>query len=153
MDDPVVERSRALRRRVGRRLWILVGGLIALSLAYVGVSLSPRFLSGQEGEGRPLDRCLTEQAVLEFLDGKTTDPIEPMDGATSGVRSLTLRKERISSLTIRSGDYPAIQVRFNLEDQGRRYAVEGQFIFTTVDEPRLHQHHWDGFMGQVISSR
>lgn len=146
MDDPSIERSRAPRGMTGRRFWILVGGLIALFLVYVAASLVPRFLVGHEEEKRPLDRCLTEQAVLKYLDGKTVAIVEPKDG----VRRITIRKENISFLAIEAGDPPAIRVWFDLEAEGRRYPIEGEFLFRSIDSPDLHQHDWGAFEGRVV---
>ncbi len=141
MDDSGVGGSRAPRGMTGRRFWILVGGLIVLSLVNVAASLGSRFLVGHKEEERPLDRCLTEQAVLRYLDGKTV--------ASAGSR-ITIRKENISFLSIESGDPPAIRVWFDLEDEGRRYPVEGEFPFRSIDSPDLNQHDWGDFAGRVV---
>lgn len=153
MNDPGVKHSQVGRRTASRRLKILVGGLIVLSLAYVVVCIGPAILSRYEWGGRPLDRCLTEPNVLNYLDGKTVFFNGSMDETKNGEGSLTLRKERIGSLTIRPGDPPAIRVRFDFEDQGRRYRIEGEFLFTSIDSPDLHYHNWGDFIAEAISDR
>jgi hypothetical protein len=143
---PIRAPSRAPRWRRRWRLWILVGGLITLFIIRTAIDLNPELLSDRAA-GLPLDRCLTEQAVREFLDGKNVALI----GSTGAV-NIVLRKERISSLRIRSDDFNSISLRFKLDHRGKRYQVEGSFDFTTSDSPSLHYHGWDHFQGWVVST-
>jgi hypothetical protein len=170
--------SRTARCRSLRELWILLASLIVLWIVHGVVDLNPGFLAGDGDAGLPLDRCLTEQAVLQFLDGKTVLSMVSRDAAGRGVEAIsrlpdgvahlaaavpdapgrgvetiTLRKEKISSLRIRSDDGRSILVRFKLDHQGQQHFVEGTFQFTTSDSPELHYHGWDDFLGVVVSSR
>src|SRR3954454_13171672 len=105
MKEPDRRPSRAPRRRVGRRLWILFGSLVFLLIVHILDGLNPRFPGGDEDAGPPLDRCITEQAVLNFLDGKTIFSSGLTHTAGGGAETITLRKENISSLITKSGDY------------------------------------------------
>jgi hypothetical protein len=170
--------SRTARCRSLRELWILLGTLIALWMVHLVVSLKPGFLARDEDDGLPLDRCLTEQAVLQFLDGKAVFSLVSVDAAGRVVEAISrlpdgvahlaaavqdapgrggetiiLRKKKISSLRIRSDYGRSILVRFNLDHQGKQYLVEGTFQFTTSDSPELHWHGWDDFLGVIVSSR
>ena len=153
MKEPDGRPSRAPRRRVGRRLRILLGSLVFLLIVHILDGLNPRFPGGDEDAGPPLDRCITEQAVLDFLDGKKIFSSGLTHAAGSGIETITLRKEKISSLTIISGDYSSILLRFSLGHEGKQYLVEGTFLFRTSDSPELHYHSWDQFMGQVVATR
>jgi hypothetical protein len=110
-------------------------------------------MGGDEDASLPLDRCITEQAVLKFLHGKPVLSLNSMDAAGRGGETITLRKERISSLKTRSDDPGWILVRFNLDHEGKQYLVEGTFVLTTSDSPELHYHGWERFLGWVVSSR
>jgi hypothetical protein len=170
--------SRTARCRSLRELWIVLASLIVLWTVQSVVRLNPGFRAGDGDAGLPLDRCLTEQAVLQFLDGKAVLSLVSVDAAGRGVEAIarlpdgvahlaaavqdapgrgaetiTLRKERISSLRIRSDDSRSILVRFHLDHQGKQYLVEGTFQFTTSDSPELHWHGWEDFLGVVVSSR
>ncbi len=144
--------TRTLRRRGQKRLWVLLGCLVALFSLHVVASLKPGLVGDDWGTDRPLDRCITEQSVLEFLDGKTVFSSDSTHAAAGGA-TITLHKERISSLVIRSDDYGSILVRFNLDHEGKQLRVDGSFQFTTSDDSDLHYHFWDQFMGQVVAGR
>ena len=141
--------TQTLRRRGQKRLWVLVGCLVAVFSVHTVVSLNPRFLGDDWGTDRTLDRCITEESVLKFLDGKSVLSGYSMHPSASGLQAITLHKEKISSLVIRPDDWSMILVRFNLDHEGKQYRVEGSFQFTTSDSPDLHYHGWDRFMGQV----
>jgi hypothetical protein len=153
MNEPGAGPSRTRRRKGGKRLWVLLAGLIVLLTVHVVTGLNPRFPGGEAGAGLPLDRCITEQAVLEFLDGKAVVSTGSRDAAGRGVETITLRKERISSLRIRSDDTGLILVRFNLDHEGQQYLVESSFQLFNIDSPELHFHRWNFFGGQVVSNR
>jgi hypothetical protein len=149
MNQPGAEPLPTPRRKSRIRMRILVAGVVALSMVVLVLGLP-----GDEwGAGRPLDRCITERAVLAFLDGKTVLGSSSADAAGKRVATITLRKERISSLKIRSADPPSIYVRFNLDREGKQHLVEGYFVFTTSDSPELHYHGWNLFEGHVVSSQ
>ncbi len=112
-----------------------------MSMVHLVVRLDPGLLGGGRGTSLPLDRCITDQAVLKFLDGKTV----------FGVETITLRKEKSSSLVIRSDEPGTILVRFNLGHERKQYLGEGSFLFTTNDDPGLHYHGWEWLGGRVVS--
>jgi hypothetical protein len=153
MKEPECSPSRTLPWRSGKRSRILLGILIILLAVNVLDGLSSRFRGGDEDAGPPLDRCITEQAVLEFLDGKTILSSGLTHAARSGVETITLGKENISSLSIKSGDYGTILLRFSLNYESKQYPVECSFLFRTSDSPDLHYHSWDQFVGQLTSPR
>src|SRR5262249_45994297 len=73
--------SRTARCRSLRALWIVLASLIVLWIVQSVVGLNPGFLAGDRDAGLPLDRCLTEQAVLQFLDGKAVLSLVSVDAA------------------------------------------------------------------------
>ena len=154
MDVPGIKPSRALRSKSRVHLRILLACLVALLVAHVSLSLAPRVLNG-DGVAAPLDRCISEQSVLKFLDGKLVQSGGPVDGAGTGVETITVRKERISSLKVQPKTYGAqvIVVQFSLDHEGRQHLVEGSFVLTSSDDPELHYHGWERFVGRVVSSR
>ena len=107
---------------------ILLAALVALLMAYVSIALAPRVLNG-DGVAAPLDRCVTEQSVLKFLDGKLVQSGGPVDGAGRGVETITVRKEHISSLKVQPKTYGSqvIVVQFNLDHEGRQLQIESSF--------------------------
>jgi hypothetical protein len=132
---------------------MLVASLIALFLVYATLGVDPRFLGIGVDADPPLDKCVTEQAVLRFLDGKIifSTVSTPLAGVV--VETITLRKEKISSLIIQAGEFSSIYLRFSLDHENKQYQVEANFMLTTSDDPSLHYHGWVQFMGQVITSR
>jgi hypothetical protein len=147
---------RTSRPRYGIRLRILLGGLIALSIAHFVAAYRPSLVGGAGddwGTDRPLESCITEKSVREFLDGKTILSRSSRDAGGNGLETITLHKEQISSLKTRADDYSSIVVRFNLDHEGKRCFVQGFFEFTTSEDPSLHIHGWDRFMGQVVSGQ
>jgi len=153
MNEQAAGPFRTPRSKNRIRLRFLVAGLTALLVVYVVLGLASRFPGYPGGAGLPCDRCITEQSVLKFLDGKTVFSGGSMRAAGSGLETTTLHKENISSLVFRPDDWSSILVRFNLDHEGKQYRVEGSFQFTTSDSPELHYHGWDRFMGQVVSGR
>jgi len=143
-------RTPRLKGRKGLR--ILVAGLGALLMVHLMVRLTPGLPGADEGAGLPLDRCFTERAVVKFLDGKTVVASVSMPGAESGVETITLRKEKISSVVMRGDDNGSILVRFNLDQEGKQYLIECSFVFTTSDDPSLHYHGFEQFVGRVVST-
>ena len=145
------------RRKARKRLWILLGCLIALCMVHLAGVHDLAFLARDRAATRPLDRCITQQAVLDFLDGKTVSRAGAQDVSGTRVETIKLRKERISSLRIRRDDdeysWKSILVSFRLDHEGRSSRVEGSFEFTTSDSPELHYHGWGEFVGQVVSGR
>jgi hypothetical protein len=146
-------RSRTPRWRTGKRQRFLFGSLIVLALANAFVGVSPRILGVIFDDAPPLDSCVTEQAVLRFLDGQTILSRVPVQSGDSRIETITLRKERISSLIIQSGGYRSILLRFNVDHENKQYLVEGSFLLTTSDSPSLHYHGWVQFIGAVVPSR
>jgi hypothetical protein len=51
------------------------------------------------------------------------------------------------------GDSLTVLVWFNLDHEGKRYLIEGSFLFTSHDDPGLHWHSWHDFIGLAVSSR
>lgn len=122
-------------------------------MAYVLGSIDPRILGIDLNDDPPLDRCITEQSVLNFLDGKTIFSASLTNPGAGGVETITLRKERISSLKIGSDGMGSTVLHFNLDHGGRQYPVEASFRLTTNDSPELHFHGWLQFMGAVVPGR
>lgn len=151
MNETCAEPARTPRWKSRKRLSILLGSMVALLVVHIAVGLGLGLPGSKADSGRPLDKCLTEQAVLAFLDGKSVVSLRSNYGAGNSVDMITLRKEKISSLKMRSDDYYSILVQFNLDHEGKQYTVEGSFWFSTSDDPELHYHGWDRFLGQVVS--
>jgi hypothetical protein len=152
MNDPDVRPPRSARRKFGVRLSIWVAWLIIV-LINLAVRLDLGRPIRDSIPARPLDRCLTQQAVLNFLDGKTITYTRPAGATIGGEGTIMLRKERISSLAIRSGVGWEVLVRFGLEHEGKRHSVEGHFQLGSSDDPSLHYHQWGEFAGEIINSR
>ena len=64
------KRSKTHGWRDGNRPRILLGILVALLMIHVLAGVNSRFLGITFDSAPPLDRCVTEPAVLSFLDGK-----------------------------------------------------------------------------------
>jgi hypothetical protein len=152
MNETCAEPARTTRWKSRKRLSMLLGSMVALLVVHIAVGLGLGFPGSGAGSGLPLDRCLTEQAVLAFLDGKSVVSLPSNYGAGIPVDMITLRKEKISSLKMRSDEYYSILVQFNLDHEGKQYTVEGSFELTTSDDPELHYHGWHQFMRRVVSS-
>ena len=146
-------RSKTHKGRDGKRRRILFGSLVALVMIHVLAEVNSRFLGISFDPAPPLDRCVTEQAVLGFLDGKPVFSVGLTNAGASTVETITLRKESITSLKIQSGDDGTVLLRFNIDHNGRHYPVEASFMLTHSDSPELHWHGWVLFMGQVIPTR
>ena len=61
-------------------------------MVHVLAGVDPRFLGIDFDAGPPLDRCVTEQAVLEFLDGKTVFSGSLMHADGSRVETIALAR-------------------------------------------------------------
>ena len=142
--------SRTAHRRGGKGMRILIASLVGLLVVYFVTGIDPRLLGIDLNDDPPIDRCVTEQSVLRFLDGKTVLSASLTNTGTGGVETITLRKERISSLRIESDGMGSIVLRFNLNDGRPQYPVEASFVLTTSDSPELHYHGWVHFMGAVV---
>lgn len=145
--------SKTHRWRDGKRPRILLGILVALSMIHVMAGVNSGFLGVTFDSAAPLDRCVTEQAVLSFLDGKPVVSMGLTNPGASTFETITLRKEKISSLKTESGDDGTVLLRFIVDHYGRQLPVEASFRLTHHDSPELHWHGWVLFMGQVVSSR
>jgi hypothetical protein len=122
-------------------------------MIHVLAEVNSRFLGITFDSAPPLDRCVTEQAVLSFLDGKPVISMGLTNAGASAFETITLRKEKISSLKTESGDDGTVLLRFNIDHDGRQRPVEASFRLTHSDSPELHFHGWVMFMGQVVSTR
>ena len=142
--------SRTRDGRGGKRLRILVAGLTALLMVHLLSGVDPNILGIDSAASPPLDRCVTQQAVLSFLDGQSVVSTGLTNPGASAFETITLQKEKISSLKIESGEDGMVLLRFNLDHNGRRSPVEASFMLTHSDSPELHWHGWEMFMGQVV---
>jgi hypothetical protein len=148
-------RSRDARASPGKPWWSgmrsksLLMVLVALLAVRALFAIGPAFQDSDLISGRRLDRCVTEQAVLNFLDGQT---IASSRADGRGLEGITLRRDRISSLIIKPGDYGIVLIEFELEHDGKHLLVYASFRLTTSDSPELHYHGWALFGGQVVGS-
>jgi hypothetical protein len=154
-DESGARSSTRPHRQNRKRLRILIGGMIALLIVFVVIRLDLTFPGGDDSAGLPLelDRCVTQQAVLDFLDGKKVFSDVPTHETADGLETIMLRKEKISALKIRPGKRGSVVVRFNLDGEGKQYLVEAVILLSIIDDPELHIHGWSLFMGRVLSSR
>jgi hypothetical protein len=153
INEPEGRRARTHGWRNGKRRRILFGSLIALLMIHGLFAVAPGFLEALVDSAPPLDRCVTEQSVLSFLDGMPVFSAGLTNTGASSVETITLQKESISSLKIQSGDDGTVLLRFNIKYNGRQLPVEASFMLTHSDSPELHYHGWGLFMGQVVSTR
>ena len=156
MNDPAAGPLQTPHRKRRRRLWILIGGLIALSTVHVlsGLDLGflPHILHG--GGAGPLEPWITHQGVLDALDGKTAFTL-PKDAGGGGIESITLRKVQITSLSMRASDSDTIHLRFYLDHDRKRYLVEGSLgtVHNTGDMGFIDNHVYGDFEGRAVPSR
>ena len=74
--------------------------MIALLIVFVVIRLDLKFPGGDDVADLPLelDRCITQQAVLDFLDGKKVFSDVPTDANADGLETIKMpRKEKISA--------------------------------------------------------
>jgi hypothetical protein len=142
----------APRSRWRKRSRILLG--IAIALLVVRALQGVDFTHPSTAVDKPvlIDRCVTDQAVLDFLDGKTIST-SVTDAHGKHLETIALRKDRISSLSIRSKNVWLIGLRFNLDHEATTYIVDASFALANIDSPELHYHGWQHFTGYAVPNR
>jgi hypothetical protein len=150
MNEIDARQAHAPRWICPKPLLILAGCLVTVVVIPVVLDLLSSMR--KPSSTSPLDQCVTEERVLEYLDGKQVFELGPLDGP--GMKSVTLHRERISSLEMRAdGDSSKVLLRFNVDHAGQRYTVEGDFWAGHSDSPELHYASWGPFTGRVVSRR
>ena len=132
----------------------MVGVLIAVAVIHFASISIPMPVRSEWDEGVPHDPGVTPEAVRDYLDGKTVSSFSLNGSDGRKDRTITLRKERISSVKLRSPDRGQIAVLFELDLDGKKLPVQGSFRADIEGGfLRSSSKDWVGFTGYLNEDR